>query len=499
MPRRPFKRLEDQPDDIDTGIDQIEMTEPNSHRHHHGHAEASPISERPSSSSSRVAFEAPPRRSMHQVDMDLEWPMIDIPQELREMQVDQDDSHTRSNSQANAIRNPFKRKLFLLLEDPSSSHAAFALNVWVSFAIVLSAVITTIETIPSFRSTDSTIWFDFETVMVAFFTIEFGARIICHSDSFKQLKRFLLSPLAIIDMLSILPYYIELALARDTTVFFRFTILRLFRLLRVFRTFKYSSTIIMTIEVMIVAIKRSMDALSALFFFLITGTMLFSTLLYFAERGEWDEARQVFIDANNNPSTFDSIPSAFWFVMVTITTTGYGDMVPTTFVGKLISFPAMMCGVLLITLPSIIIGRNFTLVWEAMQRYKRLAAANARETSTTPTDGKNHKKIQSRLSDAAADYVEQATHTYMFSSFVFPDGRQSFESRHSYDSQTARPGYSSLTGNGMIPGQQEMLDRIQTMTQVLKQNQQTMDALQKILENHHLVPKKSPFEDSTVL
>ncbi|KAF9365438.1 hypothetical protein BGX34_010065, partial [Mortierella sp. NVP85] len=141
-----------------------------------------------------------------------------------------------------------------------------------------------------------------------------------------------------------MPYYIELALAKDTTVFFRFTILRLFRLLRVFRTFKYSSTIVMTIEVMIVAIKRSMDALSALLFFLITGVMLFSTLLYFAERGEWDEDRQVFIDANNNPSTFDSIPAAFWYVMVTITTTGYGDMVPTTFVGKLISFPAMMCG-----------------------------------------------------------------------------------------------------------------------------------------------------------
>ncbi|KAF9960156.1 hypothetical protein BGZ72_007843, partial [Mortierella alpina] len=344
-------------------------------------------------------------------------------------------------------------------------HAAFALNVWVSFAIVLSAVITTIETIPSFRSTDSVVWFDFETVMVAFFTIEFAGRVICHSDSFKQLKKFLLSPLAIIDILSILPYYIELALTRDTTVFFRFTILRLFRLLRVFRTFKYSSTIIMTIEVMIVAIKRSMDALSALFFFLITGTMLFSTLLYFAERGEWDEARQVFIDANNNPSTFDSIPAAFWFVMVTITTTGYGDMVPTTFVGKLISFPAMMCGVLLITLPSIIIGRNFTLVWEAMQRYKRQAAANSRENNPSPES----------------------------------DARQSFDSAHSYESETARPGYSSLTANGMLPGQQEMLDRIQTMTQVLKQNQQTMDTLQKILETHQLVPKKSPFEDATIL
>lgn len=402
---------------------------------------------------------------MHQVDMALEWPMIDIPQELRSMQNDED-PHTRSNSQANAIRNPFKRKLFLLLEDPSSSNAAFALNVWVSFAIVLSAVITTIETIPSFRSTDSIIWFDFETVMVAFFTIEFIFRVIAHSDSVKQLKKFVLSPMAIIDVLSILPYYIELALTRDTTVFFRFTILRLFRLLRVFRTFKYSSTIIMTIEVMIVAIKRSMDALSALFFFLVTGTMLFSTLLYFAERGEWDEARQVFVDANNNPSTFDSIPSAFWYTIVTITTTGYGDMVPTTFIGKLISFPAMMCGVLLITLPSIIIGRNFTLVWEAMQRYKRQAAVNARIADATSTDA---------------------------------DSRHSFESAHSFGDESTRPGYSSLTINGSYPGQQEMVDRIQTMTQVLKQNQQTMDALQKILESHNLVPKKSPFEDTAIL
>ena len=41
---------------------------------------------------------------MHQVDMDLEWPMIDIPQELREMQDGEEDFNTRSNSQANAIR-----------------------------------------------------------------------------------------------------------------------------------------------------------------------------------------------------------------------------------------------------------------------------------------------------------------------------------------------------------------------------------------------------------
>ncbi|GJJ69034.1 hypothetical protein EMPS_01380 [Entomortierella parvispora] len=467
MPRRAFKRLQDEPEDIDIDmVDQIELAESSSaplNGSGHGHqstALQSPVSER-GPSGSRNALEGNPRRSMHQVDMDLEWPMIDIPQELREMQDGEDDFNTRSNSQANAIRNPFKRRLFLLLEDPSSSRAAFALNVWVSFAIVLSAVITTIETIPSFRSTDSAVWFYFETIMVALFTIEFIARFICHSDSLKQLKKFILSPLAIIDMLSILPYYIEMALTKDTTVYFRFTILRLFRLLRVFRTFKYSSTIIMTIEVMIVAIKRSMDALSALFFFLITGTMLFSTLLYFAERGEWDEARQVFIDANDKPSTFDSIPSAFWFVMVTITTTGYGDMVPTTFVGKLISFPAMMCGILLITLPSIIIGRNFTLVWEAMQQYRRQAAANTRVQNVDTTE----------------------------------DQRNSFDSNHSYEDETTRPGYESLSANGTTPGQQEMMDSLQAMTLILKQNQQTMESLQKILETHELLPKNSPFQD----
>ncbi|KAF8942973.1 hypothetical protein BGZ47_005940 [Haplosporangium gracile] len=466
MPRRQFERLQDESDDFDPDqVDHIELTQPpanNTQRSHHAHA-SSPVTDR--AGPLPIRGEAQPRRSMHQVDMDLEWPMIDIPQELREMRGE-DDSNSRSNAQANAIKNPFKRRLFLLLEDPSSSNTAFALNVWVSMAIVISAVITTIETIPSFRSTDNKIWFYIETIMVILFTIELIARIIAHSDSFKQLKKFVLSPLAIIDFLSIIPYFIEMALTRDTTVYFRFTILRLFRLLRVFRTFKYSSTIIMTIEVMIVAIKRSMDALSALFFFLITGTMLFSTLLYFAERGEWDDARKVFVDANNNPSTFDSIPSAFWFVMVTITTTGYGDMVPTTFIGKLISFPAMMCGILLITLPSIIIGRNFTLVWEAMQQYRRKAAANAREQN----------------GDDAGD-----------------EPRRSFDSSHSYEEESSRPGYSSLTGNGSIPGQQEMMDRLQAMTQVLKQNQQAMDTLQRILESHDLVSKTSPFEDPTRL
>lgn len=293
--------------------------------------------------------------------------------------LDEDDEpHTpfdavdRDAVEAQNITHKFKRKLYLLMEDPASSSAAFWVNVLISGLIVFSAIMTTIETIPAFRSAESNkVWFKLETIMVSIFSLEYILRMIAHSDSLTMFRKFLLSPLSIIDFISIVPFYIELIAKRDTTYEFRYLILRLFRLLRLFKTYKYTNTIVMTIEVMVIAFRRSRDALYALFFFLITCVVLFSTLLYFAERGVWDEKLQTFVDPNGKPSSFDSIPATFFFVVVTITTTGYGDIVPATFIGKLVTFPAMVFGVLLIALPSIIMGRHFTIVWEAMRRWQR--------------------------------------------------------------------------------------------------------------------------------
>ncbi|KAG1440490.1 hypothetical protein G6F56_011902 [Rhizopus delemar] len=200
------------------------------------------------------------------------------------------------------IKNDLKRKLYLLLEEPSSSHSAFWTNVFVSLLIVFSAVTTTIETIPAFRSAKSNhVWFQLESAMVALFTLEYLLRMFAHSDSFRMLKRFFLSPLSIVDFISIIPFYIEVIAKHDTTYEFRFTILRLFRLLRLFKSYKYSNTIVMTIEVMMMAFRRSGDALSALFFFTVTCVVLFSTLLYFAERGIWDETLETFVDSDGIP------------------------------------------------------------------------------------------------------------------------------------------------------------------------------------------------------
>jgi len=164
----------------------------------------------------------------------------------------------------------------------------------------------------------------------------------------------------------VLPYYIELILLQDTSVYFRFSILRMFRLLRVFRPFRYNHTILLTIEVMYLSVRRSQHALLAIGFFVIMILTVFSTLLYFAERGTWDEVLGTFINSDGDPTQFSSIPAAAWFVLVTITTVGYGEITPRSFLGRLITLPILVFGLLLITLPSFVLGREFSHVWEKM-------------------------------------------------------------------------------------------------------------------------------------
>ncbi|RKP08934.1 hypothetical protein THASP1DRAFT_29278 [Thamnocephalis sphaerospora] len=312
------------------------------------------------------------------------------------------------NRTAASIHSPWKRQFYLLMEDPSSSGAAFFVNVFVVLMIVLSAVIATVETIPKFRSGETPIWFALETAVVVLLALEFAARVFAHSDQSLRLIRFMLSPLSIIDFSVVLLYFVSYILGSDTTYVFRITILRLFRLFRVFRVYRHSSLLQAThlgqlsIEVMIVAIKRSTDALSALLFFMLMTIIIFSSILYFAERGVWDDDRRMFLTSDGLASQFDSIPAVFWFVIVTITTTGYGDMVPQTFIGKVVAFPAMMIGILLIALPSIIVGRHFTIVWEAMKERQREVYRRER-ADTMNEDDAEHSDYHEDHDDTASD------------------------------------------------------------------------------------------------
>ncbi|CAE6497870.1 unnamed protein product [Rhizoctonia solani] len=259
-----------------------------------------------------------------------------------------------------------RREMYLLMEQPNSSTSAFVIHFFSTFLIAFSACVTTLETLPAFRSSSERVWFGIETALVALFTLEYGARCFAHSETWSQLWSWATSFFPILDLIAILPFYLLLILKFDMTAIFRFSILRVFRLLRVFRPFRYSNTILLTIEVMFLAVKRSRDALFALGFFVMTTLVVFSTLIYFAERGTWDTTLEAFVNSDGDPTQFDSIPAAAWFVLVTITTVGYGDIIPRSFLGRLLSVPLLLFGLLLIALPSFVLGREFAAVWEYM-------------------------------------------------------------------------------------------------------------------------------------
>ncbi|PVG01555.1 voltage-gated potassium channel [Serendipita vermifera] len=288
----------------------------------------------------------------------------------------------------------FRHALYLLLEQPTSSNSAFTLHLITNTIIVLSAFLTILETIPAFHAVDSSLWFGLETGIVVLFSVEYGARSIGwgfgeSNGGWKRWWKWARSFFALVDLIAIVPYYVELALQADTTAFFRFSILRVFRLLRVFRPFRYSSTILLTIEVMIIAIRRSKDALLALSFFITMALVVFSTLLYFTERGVWDDSLETFVDADGVKSHFESIPAAAWFVLVTITTVGYGEIIPRTFFGRLVTVPLLLFGLLLVALPSFVLGREFAVVWEEMSAgvLDGIGLARDPESLTTPYTG----------------------------------------------------------------------------------------------------------------
>ncbi|KAH9057418.1 voltage-gated potassium channel [Lactarius vividus] len=275
------------------------------------------------------------------------------------------------------IGPPWRLYLYNLLERPNSSPAAVLVHVLITVLIVFSALVTILETVPAFHSLPGGIWFGIETSLVALFTVEYIARCAATSFSWSAFFGWAGSFLGITDLLAILPYYIEIALQKDTSTLFRFSILRTFRLLRVFRPFRYNNTLLLylpygdanalrTIEVMYLSFRRSQDALLALGFFVLMVVVVFSTLIYFIERGTWDDTLGTFINSDGDPSQFASIPAAAWFVIVTISTVGYGEMTPRSFLGRLITLPLLLFGLLLIALPSFVLGREFSMIWNDM-------------------------------------------------------------------------------------------------------------------------------------
>lgn len=318
--------------------------------------------------------------------------------------------------------NEFQRQVWLLFEYPESSGPARIIAIISVMVILISIVSFCLETLPIFRNdeeemhksqaevfspeTNTTIisytatyftdpFFILETLCIIWFSFEFLVRFFaCPSKA-----GFFGNIMNIIDIVAIIPYFITLGTeladrpedGQAGQQAMSLAILRVIRLVRVFRIFKLSRHS-KGLQILGQTLKASMRELGLLIFFLFIGVILFSSAVYFAE-------------ADEPESQFESIPDAFWWAVVSMTTVGYGDMVPTTIGGKIVGSLCAIAGVLTIALPVPVIVSNFNYFYHRETEGEE--QAQYLQVNVPKTDSAEElKKSRSGSTISKSDYME---------------------------------------------------------------------------------------------
>ncbi len=219
------------------------------------------------------------------------------------------------------------------------------INGFIIMLIIMNVVVVMLETVQPVHDQYHEFFRIFDLVSVIIFSIEYVLRLwSCNHDpryqhSFKGRLRYIFSTDALIDLLAILPFYVHVFVGFDLRV------LRILRLLRFFRLFRLTAYMKSAKIVRNVFVSRANELKLSLVLILFL-IIIASCLLYFAEH-----------DAQ--PNVFSSIPATIWWSIVTITSVGYGDMVPITFLGKALTGTIAIFGLAILALPAGIITSGF--------------------------------------------------------------------------------------------------------------------------------------------
>jgi voltage-gated potassium channel len=236
-----------------------------------------------------------------------------------------------------------RNQIYSILEGPPSSRAARWVQGGILLLILLNVIAVALETIEPLGTTYSRQFRLFEWLSVTAFTLEYLTRLYaCRVRTGGEISsrlRFALTPMAILDLLAIVPAYLPFFFGIDLRPLRAVRLLRSFRVLKLRRHARAVQSLGRAVsekgaELVVTA--------SALGIALVVG----STVLYFAEHGV-------------QPAAFGSIPEAAWWGLVTLTTVGAANVAPITPLGQLAGAAVAVLGVGLVAVPAGLLAAAF--------------------------------------------------------------------------------------------------------------------------------------------
>ena len=220
-----------------------------------------------------------------------------------------------------------KDKLYKIIFE-TDTKAGRLFDIFLLWIILVSVITVVVESVPSIGNSYPNVFYTIELLLTVIFTIEYIVRIWVSPKP----VAYIFSIWGIIDFLSVLPTYLGIIIGG----YHYLLVVRIFRLLRVFRILRlvqFNSEA----KILVEALKSSRYKISVFFIAVLAIVVLLGTLMYVIEGGE---------------KGFTSIPESIYWAIVTITTVGYGDLVPHTTLGKFLSSIAMIVGYAIIAVPT---------------------------------------------------------------------------------------------------------------------------------------------------
>jgi voltage-gated potassium channel len=217
--------------------------------------------------------------------------------------------------------------------------------VFLMLLILINAVAVVLETVADINARYAALFDSLEYVSVTIFTAEYLLRLWVapldarYAKPFWGRLRYAFSLMAIVDLLAILPAFLQAFLPLDLRII-RF--LRLFRLFRLFKMSRYVDSLNSLDDV----VRSKKEELT------VTGVMIAMLLLF-------SSSLMYVVETEAQPDKFPDIPSAMWWGVATLTTVGYGDVFPVTPIGKLLGGFIAFLGIGMFALPTGILASGF--------------------------------------------------------------------------------------------------------------------------------------------